>query len=305
MSGKRGAKEEGEENEEGTLEALAAESLPISTNVSTAPLTWITKLRKPELRAELNDMSFKFEKKDNKSILVELLRLRLRCENGVLGGNNFLNTDDYCRLLVPFLPNDTPITIRLASKPWSRMADGFISGGVESGAIMVHGGKDISFDDAWKLVETRKLVTRAIFLLNITKVEEHGCMLANNLVVVDIPEGIESIGRSAFNYCSSLTTVSFPTTLTSIGESAFAECSILENVDLLHTNLQELGEQAFARCLELKFMTIPDSLQTLGPNVFNQCFKLAPSSIDASHWSNDATSEVVAHLRSKQLQNGP
>ena len=97
-------------------------------------------------------------------------------------------------------------------------------------------------------------------------------------------------------HCTSLTTVSFPTTLTSIGWSASAYCRSLENVDLLHTNVQEIGFRAFAGCSELKSMTIPDSLQTIGKQVFHECLKLVPSTI--SLYNN--TSEVIAHLCAQQ-----
>ena len=68
MGGKRGAEDEGDENEEGFIKVPPEESLPISTVVSTAPPSWITKLRKPELRAKLDDWFVKFEKKDDKSV---------------------------------------------------------------------------------------------------------------------------------------------------------------------------------------------------------------------------------------------
>ena len=77
----------------------------------------------------------------------------------------------------------------------------------------------------------------------------------------------------------SLTTVSFPTTLAYIGALALADSS-LENVDLLHTKLQELGHEAFCHCYKLKSMTIPDSLQTFDYAVFTHCSKLVPSNID-------------------------
>ena len=145
-------------------------------------------------------------------------------------------------------------------------------------------------------------MTQVIFLLNVTKVGERACKCAVNLVVVDFPEGVESIGKQTFSYCRRLITVYFPTTLTSIGESTFAICSSLETVDLLHTNLQEFGDVAFWNCSELKSMNIPDSLQKLGGNVFWDCFELVPSNIDVSlHSHNDATSEVIAHLHSQQL----
>ncbi|GMH57549.1 hypothetical protein TL16_g02411 [Triparma laevis f. inornata] len=189
-----------------------AESLTISTIVSTAPPAWITKLRKPKLRAELSDMSAKFEKKDNKCVLIELLRLRLRCEV-LLSGNNFLNTDDFRRLLVTFIPGNTLMVMMVVSKPWSRVADEFISDGVASGAMMVHDGeerKEMYFDDDEEedaRFKARKvklsLVTRVIFLLNITKVGKCACFLAANLVVVDLPEGVESISEGAFQSCHS------------------------------------------------------------------------------------------------------
>ncbi|GMH73845.1 hypothetical protein TL16_g06300 [Triparma laevis f. inornata] len=151
-----------------------------------------------------------------------------------------------------------------------------------------------------------KLTMRVIFLLNITKVGENACAFAENLVVVDIPEGIQSIGWCAFHYCISLTTVSFPTTLVATEYLAFNYCKSLDSVDLLHTNLQKLGQGAFSGCSELKSMTIPDSLQTLGENVFWGCDKLVPSSIDLREYDDDgenvpdATPAVIVHLRSQR-----
>ncbi|GMH60287.1 hypothetical protein TL16_g03018 [Triparma laevis f. inornata] len=230
---------------------------------------------------------------DTTSEVVAHLRSEMSL-NALLSGNNFLNTDDFRRLIVPYIPNDALMTIRLALKPWSRVTDEFISDGVESGTMIVHGGEDV-----WKsgsvLSERHTLVTRVIFLLYITKVGEHACEFAAKLVVIEISEGVESIGFNAFGGCECSTTISFPTTLTPIGMQAFYCCTSLESVDLLHTNLQELGEFAFDDCSELKSMTIPDSLQTLGQGVFYSCSKLVPSNVNYN-----AMSEVVNYLRSKQ-----
>ena len=121
------------------------------------------------------------------------------------------------------------------------MADELIGDAVESGLMMVYNGKDISLEEAEDRRKRRRLVTQVIFLLNITKVEDRTCCLTVNLFVVEIPEGVQRIGEAAFGGCPSLTTVTFPTTLISIGESAFFKCSNLDNVDLLHTNLQKIG----------------------------------------------------------------
>ncbi|GMH70442.1 hypothetical protein TL16_g05408 [Triparma laevis f. inornata] len=216
--------------------------------------------------------------------------------------DQFMFTNDFKRLLVGFVQGDTVMTLRLATKGWKCVADAFIDEGVKSGTMIVHDGTDISWAVSWAREERRKQVSRVIFLLNITKVGVRAFHSAVNLVVVDIPEGIESIDEAAFNSCRSLTTVSFPTTLTWIGRSAFNNCKSLDNVDLLHRNLQELGDYEFHGCSELKSMTIPDSLQTFGYNVFCECFKPVPSSIDVNRYDHDV-SAVFAYLRSKQKNN--
>jgi len=154
--------------------------------------------------------------------------------------DQFMFIPEFRRHVVEYVQGDTLMTLRLATKGWKAAADAFIDEGVRSGAMIFHDGKDISEDNAYAQVEDQKervkLVTRVIFLLNITKVGEHACMLSVNLVVVDINEGVESIGGGAFQWCKSLSTVSFLTTLKSIGDAAFNQCLSLENVDFLHTN---------------------------------------------------------------------
>ena len=211
--------------------------------------------------------------------------------------DEFMYTPEFRRHFVDFVHVQTLMALRVATKGFNVAADVLIDEGVRSGKLMVHGGNDLSHDGINARKERHKLVTRVIFLLNVTKVGQNACYCAVNLVIVDIPEGVESIGHSAFAHCRSLTTVSFPKTLSSIGTASFFSCSSLDNVDLLHTNLQKLGRLAFAYCSELKSMTIPDSLQTLGYRVFEYCSKLVSSNINDR--DNDA---VVAHLRSKQQQ---
>ena len=154
----------------------------------------------------------------------------------------------------------------------------------------------ISVSEALARCERPELLTRVIFLLNITKVGNRACQFTSNLVVV-VPEGVESISYAAFASCRSLATVSFLTTLISIDVHAFNRCSSLDNFDLLHTNLQELGHEVFATCSGLKSMTIPDLLQTLGGYVFFECSKQAPFSINVTGPGGDKTAEVVDHLR--------
>ncbi|GMH88584.1 hypothetical protein TL16_g11194 [Triparma laevis f. inornata] len=218
------------------------------------------------------------------------------------------------RQLLTYIPLDALLTTMSISKEFEKTTRRYIARCVESGETIFHRGVDLVFDlansseeeqyefiDATK--ERHKLVTQVIFLQNLPRIGDYACYLAANLVVVEIPDGLESIGDYAFSFCQSLTTVSFPTTLTSIGRAAFAGCSSLDNVDLLNTNLQELKVQAFGGCSELKSMTIPDSLQTISVFAFIFCSKLVPSKIHVTNQTIDTTPEVVAHLRSEMSLN--
>ena len=65
-----------------------------------------------------------------------------------------------------------------------------------------------------------------------------------------VPDGIQSIGDSAFSWCRRLTSVTIPDSVTSIGDYAFTGCESLSSV------------------------TIPDSVTSIGDGAFNDCDKL-------------------------------
>ncbi|GMH54569.1 hypothetical protein TrST_g12186 [Triparma strigata] len=244
-------------------------------------------------------------------------------ETPLIGGDDFMNTDDFRRLFVGFVMADTLVAMRWLDRKWHKVVEKKLIELEDEpfGEIIVHGGNDLSWEEASsdEREERMKQVTKVVFLLNITKVGDHACLYASILVVVDIPEGITIIGRQSFAGCSCLKDIKFPKSLRYIRFASFSSCSSLEEVDLLRTNVQELGGSAFAGCTSLREMKIPDSLQnefgyglSFGENVFEDCCRLVPSIIKASSWFeyedddddddeyHDVTSEVIAYLRSKQ-----
>ncbi|GMH74246.1 hypothetical protein TrST_g14012 [Triparma strigata] len=216
------------------------------------------------------------------------------------GGDDFMHTDDFRRLFVGFVMADTLVTMRWLDKKWHKVVEKKLIEVKQDepfGEIIVHRGNDISYGEAHSgtRLEGMKPVTKVIFLLNITKVGDCACSCASNLVVVEIPEGITSIGIFSFYSCSSLKDIKFPKSLSSIGIQSFYQCSCLEQVDLLHTNVQYLDEGAFEDCTSLLEMRVPDSLQKVGDYAFYNCSKLVPSDIEI--YDNEA---VVTYLRSIQ-----
>ncbi|GMH55312.1 hypothetical protein TrST_g4660 [Triparma strigata] len=236
-------------------------------------------------------------------------------ETPAAGGDDFMHTDDFRRLFVSFVMVDTLVAMRWLDRKWHKVVEKKLTEFEDEpfGEIIVVGGNDLSYDEAITRMEMMKQVTKVVFLMNITKVGDHVCRLAFNLVVVDIPEGITTIGEDSFAWCSSLKDIKFPKSLKSIGSYSFYECSSLERADPLHTKVQELGQYAFNNCTSLREMKVPDSLQTIGSHVFLNCSKLVPSHIDVKYYDSDSesdeendeervdvTSEVIAHLRSLQ-----
>ncbi|GMH83374.1 hypothetical protein TrST_g4361 [Triparma strigata] len=221
-------------------------------------------------------------------------------ETPALGGDDFMHTDDFRRLFVELVMVDTLVALRWLDRKWHTVVEKKLTEFEDEpfGEIIVHGGNDISFEEAISATkrDRMKQVTKVVFLLNITKIGNYACCKASILVVVDIPEGITIIGQGSFDGCISLKEIKLPKSLTSIGGGSFAHCSSLEEVDLLHTNILELGREVFRYCTSLKEMKVPDSLQTLGDNVFYNCSKLVPSNIDVDYDNN----AVVAYLRSIQ-----
>ena len=102
----------------------------------------------------------------------------------------------------------------------------------------------------------------------------------NNKLITDlvIPDGVTSIGSSAFRDCSGLTSITIPSSVTSIGNGAFYGCSGLTSVTIPNS-VTSIGSSAFYRCSELTSITIPDSVTSIGQSAFYNCSKLTSVTI--------------------------
>ena len=98
---------------------------------------------------------------------------------------------------------------------------------------------------------------------------------------VTIPEGVQSIGNSAFYDCNSLTSLTLPSSLQSIGDWAFGWCSSLTSLTL-PSSLQSIGDWAFEHCNSLTSLTLPSSLQSIGDWAFYDCSSLTSLTLPSS-----------------------
>ena len=88
-------------------------------------------------------------------------------------------------------------------------------------------------------------MTRLSLLLNTNALDSR----CHDLNHIRLPDGLISIGRSAFSYNRSLASITFPASLTLIEHNAFSSCSALKQVVVPTTT--EIAEHAFHPCTRI------------------------------------------------------
>lgn len=95
-----------------------------------------------------------------------------------------------------------------------------------------------------------------------------------NISSVALPEGVKTIGTSAFSGNDALASVSIPKTLTQIGNSAFADCPIAGTIKL-YEGFNNLGSEAFSAAGKTAATAVylPETLKSIGKAAFNVAYK--------------------------------
>ena len=115
----------------------------------------------------------------------------------------------------------------------------------------------------------------------------------SSLTTIKLPEGLESIGGSAFSKCVSLKSVELPDSLEELGFRAFYQCTSLQSIRIpskiktinkmafkdcdalryvyLSEGLKYIRQEAFANCPLLRHITIPSSVKRITPDAF-KCY---------------------------------
>ena len=122
------------------------------------------------------------------------------------------------------------------------------------------------------------LVTSAIaIVIPIKLIDNDG----NEIKEYNIPDGVKSIGGSAFSHCTDLTCVTIPNSVTSIGSYAFDGCSGLTSITIPNS-VTSINESAFRSCTGLTSLTIPNSVTSIGGSAFSGCSGLTSVTISSS-----------------------
>ena len=141
---------------------------------------------------------------------------------------------------------------------------------------------------AWSLVEH-------VCLTGVEAIED-SAFWASNLISIDLPDSLISVGDDTFGQCwnlkklefknpktvfkgriapmaYALETVVLPKSLKEIPDGAFYYCESLCDIRIPGT-VKHIADGAFQGCKSLQKMTIPKGVKTLGWNVFKSCSSL-------------------------------
>ena len=104
--------------------------------------------------------------------------------------------------------------------------------------------------------------------------------LRKQILRLELPQGLTSVGNLAFYGCDQLTIVNIPDSVTQIGSYAFAECGGMTMLNL-GTGLVSVGECAFSDCVKLVALRLPESLRTIGMKAFYRCESVTAVTVPA------------------------
>ena len=102
---------------------------------------------------------------------------------------------------------------------------------------------------------------------NVVRIQDYAFWNCQIMSAV-IPDGVSTIGKSAFDGCMSLISLTIPNSVTKIEDWALCFCSRLQSI-ILPNNLAYLGDGALQSCDAITTITIPKSVTYLGGGMFD------------------------------------
>ena len=96
-----------------------------------------------------------------------------------------------------------------------------------------------------------------------------------------LPDSVKEIKKYAFEGCTYLTSINIPSSVTSIGYGAFRDCTYLTSITIPEL-VTSIKDYTFYGCNSLPSINIPSSVTSIGNYAFRSCSKLPSINIPSS-----------------------
>lgn len=104
-------------------------------------------------------------------------------------------------------------------------------------------------------------------------IESYAFSCCRKLKVIDLPNKLKAIGRSAFEGCQELISITIPDSIRVIEDYLFCGCTNLTMVNL-STNTEIIKEGCFELCIGLISIELPEGVLSIGKKAFKLCENL-------------------------------
>ena len=134
--------------------------------------------------------------------------------------------------------------------------------GIENGVLLYYTGNDETF----------------VIPDGVTTIGDSAFSCAKYLKNVVIPNSVKRIENDAFAYCKNITTLVIPESVTKIGDAAFSGCTSLKTISVPNS-VNDIGDRVFASCTALESVSLPESIANITENMFSGCTMLTDITI--------------------------
>lgn len=144
--------------------------------------------------------------------------------------------------------------------------------GTQGVGIEVVFGNEVEYIPAnlFDSIRTPPKITRLVFCDGIEKIGASAFENCSTIVEAELPETLKSIGKMAFFGCTGLQEIVIPDSVLDIGTSAFATCSGLKKVHI-GRRVYEIGNSVFSGCSSVTTITGMEHTRQIGDKAFYGC----------------------------------
>jgi len=132
----------------------------------------------------------------------------------------------------------------------------------------------------------------------VTSIGKYAFQGCTSLVTLELPDTLVSIGPSAFGYCSSLGSVSIPASVTSIENYAFQHCGMTSVEIVSNEEGLVVPVGAFQKCTALTSAVLGEGVTSLGTDAFSRCESLSSVSLPSTLETIGGSAFFMTDLRS-------